>query len=614
MTTPVTRPSARVEAGDPRRPRRSWRRPCGRPWPATCTRRPGWRGPRRRRGSRRGCRRSWRTATSRRPRRRRSRGPRRRSRGRRRPRGAAPRAAAEWSPARCARSDGTRSTGPVSCLEPGVEVTRVAAHPQRRLVGHAGRGDEPGGVPGRPRGQLVALEQQDVAPAQLGQVVGDAGADHAAADDDDLGAGREVAASSQQRGCGGGSEGAAGASVEESVLWGRRSWTESSFKICLRVARSAVVAKRSSPPLPRPTTCGGRSVDEGVVEVSAEQVTAAVAPVADGPRVAPLAPLARGLLRPAVRGLRGVRDLDDSRRPARARLQPDPRRNPEQPRVRAERGAVLPAGPPGDVLPLELAHSRASASRCTGFGNIYWTIFIRPMDPQPFPSVADGFWLSFYPLRLHRAVAGHSRDRGERVPLSLWLDGIVGGLAVAAVAAAVVGPVLKAVHANGDSTAAIVTTEAYPLLDVLLLLVVTALLALYHWRPPAGMWFLAGGLGAVRGGRRSVSSGRRTTHLPARRSRRHDVGAGHAADGLRARVVRSRPAVRAAGLGAARHPRGRHPVRGRAARLRPRARCCTRSPWHSPQRPSSPRSADSSSASAKSRRWRTAISSRSPTN
>ena len=128
-----------------------------------------------------------------------------------------------------------------------------------------------------------------------------------------------------------------------------------------------------------------------------------------------------------------------------------------------------------------------------GCGNIYWTIFIRPMAVQPFPSVADGFWLAFYPCAFI-ALLLVMREMADRLPISLWLDGIVGGLAVAAIAAALVGPVLQAVHANGDSTAAIVTTEAYPLLDVMLLLVVTALLALFHWRPPAGMWFLAGGL------------------------------------------------------------------------------------------------------------------------
>ena len=71
----------------------------------------------------------------------------------------------------------------------------------------------------------------------------------------------------------------------------------------------------------------------------------------------------------------------------------------------------------------------------------------------------------------------------NQLPLSLWLDGIVGGLAVAAVMAAVVGPVLAV---TGGSFAAVVTTLAYPLLDVVLLLIVTAVLALFHWRPPVG--------------------------------------------------------------------------------------------------------------------------------
>src|SRR6202030_2678770 len=43
-----------------------------------------------------------------------------------------------------------------------------------------------GGMPGRARGQLVALDEHDVAPAGFRQVVEDAGADDAAADDGDL--------------------------------------------------------------------------------------------------------------------------------------------------------------------------------------------------------------------------------------------------------------------------------------------------------------------------------------------------------------------------------------------------------------------------------------------
>jgi diguanylate cyclase len=125
-----------------------------------------------------------------------------------------------------------------------------------------------------------------------------------------------------------------------------------------------------------------------------------------------------------------------------------------------------------------------------GLGNVYWTIFIRPLDPEPFPSPADGLWLSFYGFAFV-AMLLVVREMSDRLPLSLWLDGIVGGLAVGGVMAAIVGPVLAV---TGGSSAAVVTTLAYPLLDVLLLLIVTAVLALFHWRPPAGLWFLAGGL------------------------------------------------------------------------------------------------------------------------
>ena len=99
---------------------------------------------------------------------------------------------------------------------------------------------------------------------------------------------------------------------------------------------------------------------------------------------------------------------------------------------------------------------------------------------------ADAFWLSFYPCAFV-ALLLIVREIAEDVPLSLWLDGVVGGLAVAGVAAAFFGPILAV---TGGSAAAVVTTLAYPLLDVLLLLVVTALVALFRWRPPVSLWLL----------------------------------------------------------------------------------------------------------------------------
>jgi diguanylate cyclase (GGDEF)-like protein len=126
-----------------------------------------------------------------------------------------------------------------------------------------------------------------------------------------------------------------------------------------------------------------------------------------------------------------------------------------------------------------------------GAGNIYWTIFIRPLNPEPFPSLADVLWLSFYPCAF-AALVLMVREHFKRFSLSLWLDGIVGGLAAAAgAAAAIMGPVLAA---RSGSTAAVITTTAYPLLDLVVLLMLVATLSLYHWRPPVGLWTFAAGL------------------------------------------------------------------------------------------------------------------------
>src|SRR4051794_7950859 len=93
-----------------------------------------------------------------------------------------------------------------------------------------------------------------------------------------------------------------------------------------------------------------------------------------------------------------------------------------------------------------------------GLGNIYWTIAIRPLDPEPFPTFADALWLSFYPCAF-AALLLQLRERTERLPVSMWLDGVVGGLAVASgAAAAFVGPVLAVTQ---GSVAAVITTTAY---------------------------------------------------------------------------------------------------------------------------------------------------------
>jgi diguanylate cyclase (GGDEF)-like protein len=126
-----------------------------------------------------------------------------------------------------------------------------------------------------------------------------------------------------------------------------------------------------------------------------------------------------------------------------------------------------------------------------GGGNVFWTIVVRPIDPEPFPSGADALFLAFYPLVFVALLLMRGR-RDRRLPLSEWLDGLVGGLAVAALAAALIAQPLVATFSG--SWAAVATTAAYPLLDLVLLLIVVTTLSLFHWRPPLGVWLLAVGL------------------------------------------------------------------------------------------------------------------------
>src|SRR5690349_21708222 len=126
-----------------------------------------------------------------------------------------------------------------------------------------------------------------------------------------------------------------------------------------------------------------------------------------------------------------------------------------------------------------------------GSGNVVWTVFVRPLDVQPFPSSADALFLAFYPLVLVAQLRS-IRSQANRIHANLWLDGLVGGLAIGAVvSAAAIRPILSA---GAGSWAAVVTTAAYPLLDLVLLLFLTVTLSMHRWRPPAGSWFFTGGL------------------------------------------------------------------------------------------------------------------------
>ena len=125
-------------------------------------------------------------------------------------------------------------------------------------------------------------------------------------------------------------------------------------------------------------------------------------------------------------------------------------------------------------------------------GNVVYTTVVARLDPEPYPSIADVFYLSFYPL-LYVAVLGAVRARVPRLRPSMWLDGVVAGLGTAAVAVAcLLGPALTLA---GDDARAVAVNLAYPAADLLLLALLAAAAAVLGLRADRGLVVLAAGLG-----------------------------------------------------------------------------------------------------------------------
>jgi two-component system, cell cycle response regulator len=129
-----------------------------------------------------------------------------------------------------------------------------------------------------------------------------------------------------------------------------------------------------------------------------------------------------------------------------------------------------------------------------GIGNVYWTFWLLELEEPPFPSLADAFWIAIYPPSYVGLVL-LLRSRLAEFRASLWLDGVIAGLALAALSAAVVfDTVLEAT--GGSHPAAVATNLTYPLADLVLLTLVVAAVAASGWRPDRVWALLALGLAA----------------------------------------------------------------------------------------------------------------------
>src|SRR4029077_15974371 len=105
------------------------------------------------------------------------------------------------------------------------------------------------------------------------------------------------------------------------------------------------------------------------------------------------------------------------------------------------------------------------------------------------PVIRHGMSPPLYPACL-LGIVGLARARERRVPARIWLDGIVAGLGIAAIGAAIVlRPVLAAVSGH---PAAVLTQMAYPICDLTPPALVVGVLALRGWRLDR-MWAMLGG-------------------------------------------------------------------------------------------------------------------------
>ena len=121
--------------------------------------------------------------------------------------------------------------------------------------------------------------------------------------------------------------------------------------------------------------------------------------------------------------------------------------------------------------------------------DITWTLFLADDPDPPYPSVSDVLYLAFYPAS-YVSLLLVARSRVTSFRSSLWLDGAIAGLTVAAVIATLVfQPILDATSGTGTELA---VNLAYPVGDLLLLGLVVAVFGLNGWRLDP-VWLLLGG-------------------------------------------------------------------------------------------------------------------------
>ncbi len=122
-------------------------------------------------------------------------------------------------------------------------------------------------------------------------------------------------------------------------------------------------------------------------------------------------------------------------------------------------------------------------------GQTYYSAVLYYASPAPFPSPADFGFLAFYPAT-YVALVLLLRARVAHLEPLAWVDGLIGALAVAGVAAALIfPPVLEALEGSPFGVA---VSLAYPCFDLVLLGLLSGAFAVSKWRTH-GSWLLITG-------------------------------------------------------------------------------------------------------------------------
>ena len=127
-------------------------------------------------------------------------------------------------------------------------------------------------------------------------------------------------------------------------------------------------------------------------------------------------------------------------------------------------------------------------------GDLYYLLRLQDLAVTPVPSLADVFYLAYLPF-IYVGVVLLMKERVGGATKALWLDGITAALTVAAIACSLLLTPLRA--AGEGSALAVATNLSYPLGDVVLLALLTALAAAQRFRLDRASLILVGGLVAA---------------------------------------------------------------------------------------------------------------------